>query len=99
MNTEKNIVPLVDGLDYEWPDTPLAFRHIVAPKRLSKLVRNADHVHVRLFSMGGMDVVVQKGSLLFNLSKAPDTCLFVAVFNGIDLTVIGQLDTEVVSSE
>lgn len=99
MENTTNVIPLIDGIDFNWAETPVVFRHIVDGKRLAKLVRNADHVHVKLFSFGGLDVVMQKGSFQAAIANASSDALYAAIFNGIDLTVIGQVDQQAQGSQ
>ena len=62
-------------------------------KRLSKLVKNAEEVLVRVLDMD-MLIKPQKTAFLDSLDKADSDAVYLAVFNGLKLTVYGEIEVD-----
>ena len=78
-------------MEEEFADVPDQMIFEIDKTRLSKLVRNADTVEILLPNMGGSWVSPQKGSMLKMLANEPKGVLYLAVFNGLDLSIYGQI--------
>lgn len=84
---------MLDSVEFDLSETPKQFRFTQSPKKTARLVRNCESCVLYSPWLGG-GVKVQKGDMLDLLKNYDDTVLVFSVFDGINLTVIGAINTE-----
>ena len=88
------------GAHVDW-GTDKAFRQLLTPKRLKRLVSAADTIQLRVVHIGGEGCTVtpQKGSTLAMVARIPDDALIACTFNGLDLVILGRADVDMIDIE
>ena len=81
-------VQLADGSAHDWSETNLAFRHLLPPKKLARLVRNAETVLIWNNSMG-IGATARKTAMLTALGEFADNELLACTYDGLTLLIIG----------
>lgn len=92
MSSEFNpdVVRLIDHTTVEWDDIPEPFRYVVNKKALTKLIRNSSDVTVSTSVLG--EVRVYKAHIAALIQEHNDKTYFAAIFNGLDLTILGPVN-------